>query len=115
MAFDRWCNLIQNESELITSPPARVPRDCQVLSLTVCFMNLTDPSAKPMLTPPGWLLRKAQLPSVRACGQLISQSVGIPLLLPHPGQIVLATPVLSGGELIRGKVKAPVWGMGVPG
>src|SRR5579883_2706225 len=43
-------------SELTTSPPLRVPRAHQAWRPTVSLTNLTEPSAKAMSTPPGWLL-----------------------------------------------------------
>src|SRR5262249_2560615 len=43
-------------SALITSPPPRVPSDHQVFGLTLSLMNRTLPSARSVLTPPGWKL-----------------------------------------------------------
>ena len=40
----------------MTSPLARDPRAHQVCGLTESLMNRTEPSAKPMLTPPGCML-----------------------------------------------------------
>ena len=37
----------------MTSPPLRVPMAHQVARATVFLMNLTEPSPKPMLSPPG--------------------------------------------------------------
>ena len=54
--MDRLRTLLQNESALITSPPARVPMAHQTERATESLMNFTEPSAKPTLTPPGWLL-----------------------------------------------------------
>ena len=39
----------------MTSPPFLVPRDTQVWLLMADMMNLTEPSAKAALTPPGCL------------------------------------------------------------
>ena len=38
----------------MTSPPLGVASAAQVPGLTVFLMNLTDPSANAVLTPPGW-------------------------------------------------------------
>ena len=46
----------QYESELITSPRARVPKDHQICIAIELLMNETCPSAKQTLAPPGWLL-----------------------------------------------------------
>jgi hypothetical protein len=43
---------IQYESELSTSPPARVPSPHHVCRLTDDLMKCTDPSAKQTFTPP---------------------------------------------------------------
>ena len=40
----------------MTSPPFRVPSARQVCRLTEFLMNLTEPSPRSRLTPPGWLL-----------------------------------------------------------
>jgi hypothetical protein len=52
--------LDQYESELITSPPLRLPSAHQVCGLTELLMNRTEPSAKASFTPPGcWLFAEA--------------------------------------------------------
>ena len=45
----------------MTSPRLRVPSAHHVGRLTEFLMNLTEPSAKQTLTPPGWLLVGATL------------------------------------------------------
>jgi hypothetical protein len=45
-------------SELMISPAARVASARQVWRAILVLMNLTEPSAMPMLRPPGWRLRK---------------------------------------------------------
>src|SRR4051812_8857412 len=103
----------------MTSPPARVPNACHVRSLIVCLRYRTDPSANAILTPPGWLLRKAHWPRTATLAKHLgsSQSVGIPNPEPHdpPKTALITAPVLSGGALIRGRVNAPVWGRRSPG
>ena len=51
----RWTEAARAQywSEEITSPPARVPRAHQVLTLMVDLMALTEPSQNRTLTPPG--------------------------------------------------------------
>ena len=52
-------------SELIVSPPERVPAAHQAVVLTVCLMNRTEPSHIPTLTPPEcMLLAVAAAPSL---------------------------------------------------
>ena len=43
----------QYASELMTSPPARVPRAHQLITLTESLTNRTEPSEKRIFTPPG--------------------------------------------------------------
>ena len=50
------------ESALITSRRLRVPRAHQVGGRSVCLTNLTEPSLKQTLTPPGWKLSAAASP-----------------------------------------------------
>ena len=45
----------QYESELSASPPLRVPSAHQIWYCTLFFTQRTEPSAKQMLIPPGWL------------------------------------------------------------
>ncbi len=53
---DRAAGRDQYESELITSPPARVPSCHHVFIEIELLMNVTWPSAIRTLQPPGWLL-----------------------------------------------------------
>ena len=48
----------QSESALITSPPATLPSDRQVMPSMVLLMNRTEPSPRREFTPPGWKLRE---------------------------------------------------------
>src|SRR3954468_22510312 len=47
---------LQYASALTTSPWFRVPIAHQVCRLIVSLTNRTEPSQKPTITPPGWLL-----------------------------------------------------------
>ena len=52
----------QYESAPSTSPPDLVPNAHHVGALMVSLMNLTEPSVKQTLTPPGWLLVAVIIP-----------------------------------------------------
>ena len=72
----------QYASELITSPPLRVPSDIQVNWLTLLLMNLTLPSQNRTLAPPGWALAA---PTVQA--PLGQASLVEPLMQPPTGYL----------------------------
>ncbi len=56
-------NADQYESELMVSPPLRVPMAHQLCGETESLMKWTEPSAKPTFTPPGWLLVGGDMPA----------------------------------------------------
>ena len=64
----------------MTSPPFRVPRARQVRSETLFLMNLTLPSPKSVLTPPGWRLDG---------GTCIGMLAMLLLAKPSPAQVAV--------------------------